>query len=661
MANYNIVIGSKFRPFSYAEMLAPVAQSTEAHQKVEEGYANLSAQADMIAGLAAMEPDSEAARRYKAYSDSLYEKADRLARNGLTPQDRSDMLSMYSRYAKEIKPIGDAITARQQDITRQDALYDKGNGRIRFDRDARDVSIDEYLDGKRPKYTSLNLDSIRQEVAANTQAWSKRYFSTEEGQRFNGEYYKLVQNQGISPDRAQAILLGHLDQYPELQKLIASEKGMVNYSGFSKNTQAEVDNAITQGLNVGMFYDRKETNLENWKYKADLAFERQLQRDAIQQQYALDQAAAANGGGTDVFDPRTPIDTEEVGIGIDEQAKKTVKSLDDGLNILGIKKDKRGNNIQYSTITIPAPANEGYWRSKTKDDAVTFNSKYGKNYSYDTMKKYVVRDHTHRAQDLTNNSGGKEFRVFDSKGNLLTKQQFANQSKDNRAYLEAYYEKFIEPASTVLGKAKNVTSAYRTYTTSKAKASQGIVSGIPINIKGGNPDELKKGNLGRLISQSGGIYRVDGAIENYAKGKRVSANDIYKDLDKIDGEPYVSYHVITVNGRNGQPVDGILISSGDKRYFLPAEQLSGAGRDGFNKLRATQQRKRQRDEYINRYKSKYGDYWQDAYAADTDMQGMEAGIKASGTEALQDIVRSMTGNLYNAPDFDVINQSFSDN
>lgn len=657
MANYNIVIGSKFRPFSYAEMLAPVAQSTEAHQKVEEGYANLSAQADMIAGLAAMEPDSEAARRYKAYSDSLYEKADRLARNGLTPQDRSDMLSMYSRYAKEIKPIETAIKMREADITRQDTLYDKGNGKIRFDRDARDVSIDEYLDGKRPKYTSLNLDSIRQEVAANTQAWSKRYFSTEEGQRFNGEYYKLVQNQGVSPDKARSILLGRLDEYPELQKLIASEKGMINYSGFSKATQAEVDNAITQGLNVGMFYDRKETNPENWGLKMERSFQNQVKLKELDAAIA----AAAAGNDNQPFDPRTPIDTEDVGIGMDEQAKKTVKSLDEGLDVLGIKKDKRGNNIQYSTITIPAPANEAYWRSKTKDDAVTFNSTYGKNYDYNTMKKYVVRDHTHRAQDLTNNSGGKEFRVFDSKGNLLTKQQFAAQSRNNKAYLEAYYEKFIEPASTVLGKAKNVTSAYQTYTTSKAKASQGIVSGIPINIKGGNPDELKKGNLGRLISQSGGIYRVDGAIENYAKGKRVSANDIYKDLDKIDGEPYVSYHVITVNGRNGQPVDGILISSGDKRYFLPAEQLSGAGRDGFNKLRATQQRKKKRDEYINRYKNKYGDYWQDAYAADTDMQGMEAGIKASGTEALQDIVRSMTGNLYNAPDFDVINQSFSDN
>lgn len=306
MANYNIVIGSKFRPFSYAEMLAPVAQSTEAHQKVEEGYANLSAQADMIAGLAAMEPNSEAARRYKAYSDSLYEKADRLAKNGLTPQDRADMLSMYSRYAKEIKPIGDAIAARQQDIARQDTLYDKGNGKIRFDRDARDVSIDEYLDGKRPKYTSLNLDSIRQEVAANAQAWSKRYFSTSEGRRFNGDYLTLTQEQGINPERARAILLG-TGNYPELQKLIDSEKGIVNYDNFSASTQGEVDNAITQGINMGLFYDRKETVHDNWRSKLAVQDYYHAQAQKRAHNYAMAEANAGQGDWGGVLGDTLPI------------------------------------------------------------------------------------------------------------------------------------------------------------------------------------------------------------------------------------------------------------------------------------------------------------------------------------------------------------------
>ena len=40
MAGYNIVLDTKFKPFSYQEMLAPVAAATQAHQAVEEEYGN---------------------------------------------------------------------------------------------------------------------------------------------------------------------------------------------------------------------------------------------------------------------------------------------------------------------------------------------------------------------------------------------------------------------------------------------------------------------------------------------------------------------------------------------------------------------------------------------------------------------------------------------
>ena len=36
MANYSLVINSQFKPFSYSEMLAPVMQSTQAQQAVED-------------------------------------------------------------------------------------------------------------------------------------------------------------------------------------------------------------------------------------------------------------------------------------------------------------------------------------------------------------------------------------------------------------------------------------------------------------------------------------------------------------------------------------------------------------------------------------------------------------------------------------------------
>lgn len=513
MANYNIVIGSKFRPFSYAEMLAPVAQSTEAHQKVEEGYANLSAQADMIAGLAAMEPDSEAARRYKAYSDSLYEKADRLARNGLTPQDRSDMLSMYSRYAKEIKPIETAIKMREADITRQDTLYDKGNGKIRFDRDARDVSIDEYLDGKRPKYTSLNLDSIRQEVAANTQAWSKRYFNTSEGQRFNGDYLSLVQMQGVSPDKARSILLGRLDEYPELQKLIASEKGMVNYSGFSKNTQAEVDNAITQGLNIGMFFDRKETNPENWQKKLAVQDMYSARYQARAHDYAMQEASAGQTDWQGVQGDTIPVHFTE---GASEKMKQ---QMAEQTYDVFVKARNNGNKAAGDFLS----------KFKNKNEVVSYLATNGYNFrglkgGKDEKELYylvgnAVRDNVTRDEglvniwrsgytteshplggqrpSLTSNSAKKNWGDFDAR----TREAFTVNAvgfKDDRTNLSKYLEKtFTQLAAG--------NDSYKMYDIKKMKSDNTYeYSNTPVKKK----DLPRKTSNGKEVIDYDRIYRA---------------------------------------------------------------------------------------------------------------------------------------------------------
>ena len=52
MANYSLVLDTKFKPFSYAEMLAPVAAATQAHQALEEEYGNLSVKADIWENMA---------------------------------------------------------------------------------------------------------------------------------------------------------------------------------------------------------------------------------------------------------------------------------------------------------------------------------------------------------------------------------------------------------------------------------------------------------------------------------------------------------------------------------------------------------------------------------------------------------------------------------
>ena len=46
-----LIIGSKFNPFSYQEMLAPVVQATQAHQGLEEAYGELASKASVWDGM----------------------------------------------------------------------------------------------------------------------------------------------------------------------------------------------------------------------------------------------------------------------------------------------------------------------------------------------------------------------------------------------------------------------------------------------------------------------------------------------------------------------------------------------------------------------------------------------------------------------------------
>lgn len=144
MPNYGLVINSKFRPFSYQEMLAPVQQSTEAHQALENAYEELNTNASIWEGLANKESDPITYQRYKNFADALKTQADELAANGLNPTSRQAVSNLRARYASDIIPIKNAYEKRQADIKAQQEILLKDPTHF-FDKKANETSLDEYL------------------------------------------------------------------------------------------------------------------------------------------------------------------------------------------------------------------------------------------------------------------------------------------------------------------------------------------------------------------------------------------------------------------------------------------------------------------------------------------------------------------------------------
>lgn len=144
MANYSLVIESKFSPFSYQELLQPALMATQAHQELENQYGELATKASIWEKMANEQTDSKAYRMYKTYSDELKDKANKLAREGLNASSRQELLNMRNRYSQDIVPIENAYNQKNKLAEEQRNLR-ASNPSIMFDRDFSSISLDDLI------------------------------------------------------------------------------------------------------------------------------------------------------------------------------------------------------------------------------------------------------------------------------------------------------------------------------------------------------------------------------------------------------------------------------------------------------------------------------------------------------------------------------------
>lgn len=206
MANYSLVINSKFRPFTYDELMKPVHDSTEAHQEVEAAYGALDTQASKWEHMANQATDEKAYTMYKTYADDLRAQADNLAKNGLNALSRKDLLTMQRRYAQEITPIENAYTRRAALADEQRKLRQQDNS-LRFQRDAATMSLDDFIDnpmldyGK--SYSGATLEKQAGEAAASLAKGLREYAVTGTSDPYTNAF---VQKYGYTPEKISAFL-----------------------------------------------------------------------------------------------------------------------------------------------------------------------------------------------------------------------------------------------------------------------------------------------------------------------------------------------------------------------------------------------------------------------------------------------------------------------
>lgn len=270
MANFAYTATKSFTPFTFEQMLKPMAMYTEEYNAIQDSLGELATKADMFSKLAT---DPETQAMYKKYSNDLAAQAESLAKQGLTPASRQGLINMKKRYASEITPIEQAYTKREELVKEQRKLK-AANPSIMFDTDFSTVSLNDIINNPAISYSSVSGDDLYKKGKEAAIASSARVMDVVPALR--DQYWKI--RQGYGAEAANEFLLNQ-ESIPELKQAIDR---IVSQSGVSKNNLSRAIDYTISGVMSGLSYDEKYQ--ANRGYQDELEKERlQLQKDQFEQ------------------------------------------------------------------------------------------------------------------------------------------------------------------------------------------------------------------------------------------------------------------------------------------------------------------------------------------------------------------------------------------
>lgn len=246
MANYSLVVNSKFQPFSFDRYLQPYQIYGQNYKEIEEQYTDLSTKAGIWDGLANEQTDPRTYKMYKTYANDLENQASQLASEGLNAVSRKNMLNMRARYSKEIIPIEQAYN-RKSKLAEEQRKLRAANPSIMFDRDFSSISLDDLLDNPELSYTSVSGDDLYKKGKEAAISASSRMMNVSPA--LQGQYWKI--RQGYGADAANKFLLNQ-SNIPELKDAI---NRIVSQSGVTKENLSRAIDYTISGIMSGISYN----------------------------------------------------------------------------------------------------------------------------------------------------------------------------------------------------------------------------------------------------------------------------------------------------------------------------------------------------------------------------------------------------------------------
>ena len=333
------VSNAKFRPFSYQEMLAPLAAYTQEYNNVQEGLSGLG---DASNTFGQYLTGTQAGKVVDEYNQKLKTAFEDMNQNGLGATNRGTLYDLKRQYNSDILNINKAA----QSLDAMNKTIQQGKLANPSLMTGKLPTVDELLANPTSAPTVVNGEEMYAHAAKSAQAASARKFLTDNtvGQGIMQYYIHNVVRNGYNPedlDKFQRMV----KDIPELSGAISSIKTMYNTQNLGSTDQARSDAYIMRGIMDGAGYQVKDQYMANPEANAALEFNYYQKKSELQDQLSANQQqrdAYYKGIVDENGNLITKTAADPTGLSSTEDMKTDGRYADIAKNIQSLKATKGG-------------------------------------------------------------------------------------------------------------------------------------------------------------------------------------------------------------------------------------------------------------------------------------------------------------------------------
>lgn len=258
MATAYTTIGSKFQPYTLAEMLVPYQTYKQEFDKREELYNTYAENAGLIGSQLDDTLDKDLMDTvYNPYMQELNSAAATLSSKGLSSENRKTLQNLRRRFGSDIAPIKVATEARAEARKNWDKLSSQDRT-LMTNANPYYQAVSNYMNGKSPETYYVSGNELYGRGKALAEAFSRTLRDVPEGEALastlGGQYYRITKQYGPDSKQMQDFMNNVADSIPELRSQIEDILNNTDISkqGFTQEDRNKAEQYIIEGMKAGL-------------------------------------------------------------------------------------------------------------------------------------------------------------------------------------------------------------------------------------------------------------------------------------------------------------------------------------------------------------------------------------------------------------------------